>query len=73
MAIYACDQSNSEICYSNQQSVQTGFYSSYHKNDVDTTLTNVTLVGIMDSERIDSMIANKESIKKSFLPRNNFV
>jgi len=71
-SFYSCDESSSEICYSNQQSVQTGFYSSYHKNDIDTTLNNVTLVGIMDSERIDTMIAKDESIKKSFLPLSMF-
>lgn len=72
LLLVGCDGGNQEICYSNQQSVQTGFYSSYQLNDVDTTLSNVTLVGIKDESRLDSIISDNESVKKSFLPLSSF-
>lgn len=52
------------ICLSNQNAVQTGFYSAYSKINKDTVLNNTSVIG---KGAIDS-VYNKELVQKMFLP-----
>jgi hypothetical protein len=60
---YACGDDKGDFCLSNQQSVQTGFYSAH--SDKDTTLENTSIYGI---NRNDSLLYNEETVWKTFLP-----
>ena len=52
------------VCLSNQNAVQTGFYSAYSTLPKDTILTNVSAFGL----GINDSIYAKEGIRKMFLP-----
>ncbi len=55
-----------EACLSNQHAVQVGMYSAWSAEDKDTTLNNVSLVGL---ERTDSIYQN-EDVSELFMPLN---
>ena len=59
---WACQ--GEEACLSNQHAVQVGMYSAWTEEDKDTTLNNVSLVGL---ERVDS-IYQDESVSELFMP-----
>ena len=61
---YACTSDDSDFCLSNQQSVQSGFFSSYYTTDTDTTVSDV----IIYSTGIDSIPYDTATVKKMFLP-----
>lgn len=52
------------ICLSNQNAMQTGFYSAYSKSKKDTLLTNFSVVGL----GLNDSVYSKESVQKLFLP-----
>jgi|GEM_PF-886987 hypothetical protein len=53
-----------EACLSNQHALQAGLYSAWSKEDKDSTLQNVSLVGI---DRIDSIYSD-QSLSEFFMP-----
>lgn len=55
-----------EACLSNQHAVQAGLYSAWSEEDKDSTLQDVSLVGI---GRIDS-IYRTQSLSELFMPLN---
>ncbi len=55
-----------EACLSNQHAVQAGLYSAWSVEDKDSTLQNVSLVGI---DRIDS-IYRTQTLSELFMPLN---
>lgn len=59
---WACQ--GEEACLSNQNAVQVGLYSAWSEEDKDSTLSNVSLVGL---ERTDS-IYQGESVSELFMP-----
>jgi len=61
---YACGDETNDFCLSNQQSVQSGFYSPYHTTDVDSTVSGVTIW----STDIDSLTYDSATVNKTFLP-----
>ena len=65
VSFFACTSSD-DFCLSNQDTVQTTFYSSY--TDDDSTVSAVTIYGIYDMEAIDSLISDSASVSSSFLP-----
>ncbi len=69
----ACD-SGSDICLSNQQSVQGNFYSSYYdySDDVDTTVAHISIVGLLNGEQVDSIIYDNDSIDNCYMPLSMF-
>ncbi len=69
----ACD-SGSDICLSNQQSVQGNFYSSYYNytDDVDTFVAPISIVGLSDGVPVDSIIYQNDSIDNCYMPLSMF-
>lgn len=61
---YACGDETNDFCLSNQQSVQSGFYSSHHTTDVDSTVSGVTIW----STNIDSLTYDSARVNEIFLP-----
>ena len=59
---WACQ--GEEACLSNQHAVQVGMYSTWTDEDKDTTLSNVSLVGM---EKTDS-IYQDEDVSELFMP-----
>ncbi len=53
-----------EACLSNQHAVQAGLYSAWSEEDKDSTLQNVSLVGV---GRIDSIYRN-QNLSEFFMP-----
>lgn len=62
--VYSCGKDTGDLCLSNQQSVQLGFYSSHHTSDVDTTISGLTVW----STGIDSLLYDSARVSKMFLP-----
>ncbi|TLX76868.1 hypothetical protein E9993_04045 [Labilibacter sediminis] len=62
--VYACTSDDSDFCLSNQQSVQSGFYSSSYSTDRDTTVSDVVIY----STGIDSITYDTATVSKTFLP-----
>ncbi len=62
--VFAPGCQGEEACLSNQHAVQAGMYSAWSEEDKDSTLQNVSLVGI---DRIDS-IYRDQSLSKFFMP-----
>ncbi|MFW6203268.1 MAG: DUF6452 family protein [Marinilabilia sp.] len=60
--VWACE--GEEACLSNQNAVQVGLYSAWTEEDKDSTLSNVSLVGL---DRVDSIYQN-ESVSELFMP-----
>ncbi len=71
--VCACD-TNEDICLSNQQSIQGMFYSSYYDsdNETDTTVANISIVGLLNGEEVDSIIYNNDSIDNCYMPLSMF-
>lgn len=62
--IFSCEDGSSDFCISNQQSVQTGFYSASSLTDKDTTVEDVVVYSL----GIDSITYDTVSVNKLFLP-----
>lgn len=62
--VYSCGKDTSDLCLSNQQSVQLGFYSPYHTSDVDTTVSGVTVW----STGVDSIPYDSARVSEIYLP-----
>ena len=58
--------SDDEACLSNQHSVQAQLLSAWWDTDVDTTLTEVTVIGLGQEDSV----YNNESVSELFLPLN---
>ncbi len=73
--VSACS-TDDDICLSNQQSVQGTFYSSYYDDDdddeTDTTVANISIVGLLNGEALDSVIYQSDSIDNCYLPLSMF-
>jgi hypothetical protein len=54
-----------DICLSNQNAVQVGFYSAYSETDKDTTLSDLSVFGV---GRSDSLLYRNVAVNKLFLP-----
>jgi hypothetical protein len=64
LALWGTGCNNDEVCLSNQNAVQAGFFSAWSETDKDSTLTEVSLIGL---NREDSIYA-KESLSELFMP-----
>ena len=53
-----------EACLSNQHAVQAGFYSAWSGSDKDSTLTEVSLIGLAREDSVYSL----KSLSKLFIP-----
>lgn len=58
-----CNQA--EMCLSNQNAIQTTFYSAYYTTDKDSTLSDASVYGFGNE---DSLIYNEEDITEMYLP-----
>lgn len=62
LIITACNPDS--ICLSNQNAVQTGFYSAYSTANKDTALSKTSVFGL----GVTDSIYSKEGVQKMFLP-----
>ncbi len=71
--VAACD-SGGDICLSNQMAVHALFYSSYYDDDdqTDTTVANISVVGLLNGEQLDSIIYDTDSIDNCYMPLSMF-
>ncbi|MFW5753567.1 MAG: DUF6452 family protein [Marinilabiliaceae bacterium] len=60
--VWACE--GEDACLSNQNAVQVRMYSAWSEEDKDSTLSNVSLVGL---DQVDSIYQN-ESVSELFMP-----